>query len=253
MTLAADTEITVEVLNSMNVEQAPVDNRDHLAALGGIEGLAQKLGVNLETGLSTEQVLAMRKKFGTNEFPASPMKGYFELLFEALNDTTLIILIVAAGVSFVIDSVQHGIAEGWIEGGAIFIAVFLVSNITACNNYVKALQFRAIEQSTDDDERCSVFRESSINRINPRELVVGDIIVLQVCLCFRLSLPIASSSQGYLLTFFWSFDRLVTLSLLIVSYAIIMLCFLMNQISLARPKTVRNQRPKIASCYRLVS
>ena len=166
----------------MNVEQSPVDNKDHLELLGGIEGLAHKLNVNLETGLSDDQVIEMRSRFGTNDFPSSPMTGYCQLLFEALSDTTLIILLIAAAVSLIVDSVQEGIDEkhGWIEGGAIFIAVFLVSNITAGNNYVKALQFRTLEESTNDDERCSVFRDSTIRRINPKELVVGDVIVLQV-------------------------------------------------------------------------
>lgn len=170
----------------MNIEQAANDNRDRLTELGGVDGLAHKLGVNIETGLTNEQVLENRKKFGTNEFPATRMTGYCELLFEALNDTTLIILLVAAAVSFTIDSIQEGIDHGWIEGGAIFIAVFLVSNITAGNNYVKALQFRAIEQSTNEDERCSVYRDSAIQRINPRDLVVGDIIVLQVSVMLYL-------------------------------------------------------------------
>lgn len=166
----------------MNVEQSRKDNKEYLDSLGGIEGLASKLHVNLETGLNDDQVLEMRKRFGTNDFPSSPMTGYCELLFEALSDTTLIILLIAAAISIIVDSVQEGINEkhGWIEGGAIFIAVFLVANITAGNNYVKALQFRTLEESTNDDERCSVYRDRTIRRINPKELVVGDVIVLQV-------------------------------------------------------------------------
>lgn len=184
MATTSPTEITIEVLSQLNVEQSPVDNRDHLIALGGIEGLSKQLGVNLEAGLTDAQVLSLREKYGTNEFPESPMATYWELLLEALSDTTLLILLAAAAVSLVIDIIQEGPMEGWIQGGAIFIAVFLVSNITAANNYVKALQFRALEQSTADDERCSVFRENAIHRINPKELVVGDVIVLQVRLFF---------------------------------------------------------------------
>lgn len=69
---------------------------------------------------------------------------------------------------------------GWIEGAAIFVAVFLVSNISAFNDYNKELQFRALEASTQQDEKTSVFREGKAELIGPDELVVGDIIILQV-------------------------------------------------------------------------
>ena len=51
--------------------------------------------------------------------------------------------------------------------------------MTASNNYSKELQFRELEKSSQMDERCSVLRNGSVDRINPKELVVGDIIVLQ--------------------------------------------------------------------------
>ena len=68
----------------------------------------------------------------------------------------------------------------WIEGAAIFIAVFLVANISAGNDYSKELQFRALEATSAEDERVSVFRQGTIERINPMDCVVGDILVLQV-------------------------------------------------------------------------
>eukprot|EP00604_Paraphysomonas_vestita_P000027 CAMPEP_0174825842 /NCGR_PEP_ID=MMETSP1107-20130205/43165_1 /TAXON_ID=36770 /ORGANISM="Paraphysomonas vestita, Strain GFlagA" /LENGTH=444 /DNA_ID=CAMNT_0016057867 /DNA_START=347 /DNA_END=1679 /DNA_ORIENTATION=+ len=68
---------------------------------------------------------------------------------------------------------------GWIEGTAILVAVFLVALVTAGNNYTKELQFRALEKSSQRDERTSVLRDGSIERINPIDLVVGDIIILQ--------------------------------------------------------------------------
>ena len=108
----SSSEITIDVLNQLNVEQSPVDNRDHLNALGGIDGLSKKLGVNLETGLTDSQVLSLREKYGTNEFPESPMTTYWELLIDALSDTTLLILLAAAAVSLIIDIIQEGPEKG---------------------------------------------------------------------------------------------------------------------------------------------
>eukprot|EP00341_Mesodinium_pulex_P010529 CAMPEP_0116980412 /NCGR_PEP_ID=MMETSP0467-20121206/59060_1 /TAXON_ID=283647 /ORGANISM="Mesodinium pulex, Strain SPMC105" /LENGTH=194 /DNA_ID=CAMNT_0004674365 /DNA_START=96 /DNA_END=677 /DNA_ORIENTATION=+ len=120
----------------------------------------------------------MRSKFGPNSFPESPMSGFWELFFAAFLDTTLMILIAAAIVSLAIGIWEHG-AEGWIEGGAILIAVVLVAGVTAGNDYTKELQFRALEKSSQNDERCSVIRGGEIERINPIDLVIGDVILLQ--------------------------------------------------------------------------
>jgi Ca2+-transporting ATPase len=172
-------EVTQSLLDSLNVEQGRDENRANLDKLGGAEKLCVLIGVNPTSGLTHDQVTIQRKKFGDNTFPESPMSSYFELLLGALSDTTLLILIAAAAVSLVIGILSHP-DNGWIEGTAIFIAVFLVSNISAGNDYTKQLQFKALEASSAEDERCSVLRAGTIERLNPKDLVVGDILVLQV-------------------------------------------------------------------------
>lgn len=167
------------ILDSLNVEQAREENKINLDKLGGVEALAKMLNVDLKTGVKHSQVLGLREKYGNNQFPASPMATFFELLFEALSDSTLIILVCAATVSLVIGVIEEP-AEGWIEGAAIFVAVFLVANISAMNDYSKELQFRKLEATSAEDERTSVFREGTIERINPMDVVVGDVLVLQV-------------------------------------------------------------------------
>ena len=148
-------------------------------ALGGLDVLASKLGVTIPKGLSVSQVLEMREKFGTNVFPESPMRSFLELFLDSFQDLILLILIAAAVVSLVVGMIEHH-ATGWIEGTAILIAVLIVATVTAGNNYTKELQFRALEKSSQIDERCSVMRGGVVERINPCDLVVGDLLVLQV-------------------------------------------------------------------------
>lgn len=166
------------LLDSMNVEQQRHENKKILEDIGGIDSLIKLVGVNIHNGLTQQQVLEMREKFGTNVFPESPMDSYLSMLLEALTDPTLIILICAATVSLIIGAISEP-DHGWIEGCAIFVAVFLVSNISAGNDYSKQLQFRALENSSAKDERTSVLRDGAIERINPNDIVVGDILVLQ--------------------------------------------------------------------------
>ena len=174
----ASSGVSQDILDSLNVEQSRETNKQALDGLGGTEGLAKMLGVDLHKGLTHAQAVKHREIYGPNVFPESPMPTFFELLIQALSDTTLLILVAAASVSLVIGFIEHP-EDGWIEGAAIFIAVFLVANISAGNDYKKGLQFKALEATSLKDERASVCREGSIERINPMDIVVGDVIVLQ--------------------------------------------------------------------------
>ena len=65
--------ITQRVLKSINIEQARDLNKTNLNDLGGLEGLAEKLGVSLQRGLTIEKVIELRNCFESNEFADSPM------------------------------------------------------------------------------------------------------------------------------------------------------------------------------------
>jgi magnesium-transporting ATPase (P-type) len=79
----------------------------------------------------------------------------------------------------IVNTISHP-DHGWVESTAIFIAIFLVSNFSAGNDYSKQLQFRALEASSSEGDRCSVLREGVIERIHPNDCVVGDLLLLQV-------------------------------------------------------------------------
>ena len=172
-------ELTQVDLDNFNVAQNRVENRSYLDGIGGPDMLIRMLGVSVENGLSSDQVLKSRIKFGSNTMPSSRTTGYLSLLFTALHDRTLLVLIAAATVSWIIGYLEDP-KIGWIEGTAIFIAVFLVSNISAFNDYNKELQFRALEKSSQNDQKSSVLRNARRELVSPDELVVGDILVLQV-------------------------------------------------------------------------
>lgn len=172
-------EVTVKLLASLNVSQSATENKLHLDDYGGPEYLAKNMNVNSKSGLMREQVPHQKRIFGANFFPDSPMESYWSLLLEALSDSTLVILMIAAVVSLVIGTYQDPVV-GWVEGAAILIAVFAVSSISAGNDYSKQLQFRDLEKNSAKDEEISILRESNIDRYPITDVVVGDIIVLTV-------------------------------------------------------------------------
>ena len=74
-----------------------------MANRGGLPGLAAQLGSDVKSGVSTqgEGLLAIEQRqsvFGQNRFKEMPQKSFFFLLWENLQDPTLILLMIAAAV-----------------------------------------------------------------------------------------------------------------------------------------------------------
>lgn len=164
-------------LDEINKPQQADLNSQCINDKGGVKWLLSAIGVDAATGLSDEQLAERKEKFGVNTLPEKPMKGFLTLFFEAFSDFTIMILICAAVVSLAI-GIWEEPHEGWIEGTAILIAVFIVANVTAGNDYTKELQFRALEESSKRDVKVLVRRNDATSQINPEGLTVGDIIEL---------------------------------------------------------------------------
>lgn len=68
---------------------------------GGTEGLCRRLKTDPNQGIpqNDEELERRRAFYGRNEIPPHPPKGFLTLVWEALQDVTLIILLVSAIVS----------------------------------------------------------------------------------------------------------------------------------------------------------
>ena len=127
-----------------------------LAEYEGVEGLMGHLEVNLKTGLLADsQDLARRRAaFGTNVIPATPPKSFIALCFDAIQDKTLIILMIAAVISIILGvTVEHDKQIAWIDGAAIFSAVVIVVLVTAANDWTKERQFRGLQKKLESDSK----------------------------------------------------------------------------------------------------
>ena len=68
---------------------------------GGVFGLAARLKTNIINGIIGDEndIKKRMAVFGKNEIPSKPPKSFLQLVFHALKDTTLVILIVCAFIS----------------------------------------------------------------------------------------------------------------------------------------------------------
>ncbi|KAL9224728.1 hypothetical protein vseg_000737 [Gypsophila vaccaria] len=156
-------------------------NLSALQQLGAAPGLAKMLKSNLEKGISgSEQDLLERKNvFGSNTYPRKKGQSFFRFVWEACQDLTLIILMVASVASLALGIKTEGIKEGWHDGGSILFAVLLVIVVTAISDYKQSLQF----QNLNEEKRnihVEVIRGGRRTEISIFDIVVGDVMPLKI-------------------------------------------------------------------------
>jgi P-type Ca2+ transporter type 2C len=98
------------------------------------------------------------------------------MFIESFEDTTIIVLVIAAVISLAVGMYEDP-KKGWLEGCAILFSVMLVAVVTATNNYNKEQQFRKLN-AIKDDGKIGVLRDGKVHDHPIREILVGDIIVL---------------------------------------------------------------------------
>ncbi|CAF1705252.1 unnamed protein product [Brassica oleracea] len=176
-TSAGNFDIDLEKLVSMTRNQ----NMSNLQQLGGVKGVAEKLKSNLEQGIEEDEkeVTDRKNAFGSNTYPKKKGKSFYMFLWEAWQDLTLIILIIAAVTSLALGIKTEGLKEGWLDGGSIAFAVLLVIMVTAVSDYRQSLQF----QNLNDEKRniqLEVMRGGRTVKISIYDVVVGDVIPLRI-------------------------------------------------------------------------
>ena len=86
-----------------NYRQSPdVNFPNTMNEIGGSEGLMQKLKTTADGGIRVDSMESRQEAFGPNSMPVKPPPTYLELCWEALQDATLVMLIIAAVVSLVL-------------------------------------------------------------------------------------------------------------------------------------------------------
>jgi len=172
--------VTVTQLRSlMESRETKLESIGVLNELGGVQQLAHSLNTNLHKGISDDaEAHAKRVEvFGANTFPEPPLASIFELMWEAVQDPTLIILMVAAFVSLPVGVIFEDPKTGWIEGTAILVSVCIVVLVSSVNDYQKERQFRDLNKTTKDI-KIKVIRNGREENVSIRDVVVGDVVKL---------------------------------------------------------------------------
>ena len=126
-------------------------------------------------GISSNQVEALRAKYGENVLTPPQRKSVWRLYVEKYNDPIIKILLVAASISLALAFVNGE----YMEVVGIFVAIFLATTI---GFYFELDASRRFDELTalGEEQPVRVIRNGQVQLIARREVVVGDVVLLEV-------------------------------------------------------------------------
>ena len=134
------------------------------------------MNTNIQTGLTTVEVEQSRAAHGSNQLTPPEHDPWWVQLLEKFTDPLIVILMVAAVISFIPVIFVPG--HSWIESAGIVGAVFLATTVGFINEYKANKEFDILNK-VNDVTPVRAIRNGQHVQIPKNELVVGDIVLLE--------------------------------------------------------------------------
>lgn len=132
------------------------------------------MNINNKKGLSLEEVIKSRNKYGSNKLTVKKKHTIFSMIIESLNDPIIKILLIALCVKILFLFKDSNIYETL----GIAIAVFLASFISVLSEYGSEKAFERLSEE-NSSYKVKVIRDSKKCVIPVDEVVVGDVVYLE--------------------------------------------------------------------------
>ncbi len=122
----------------------------------------------LEKGLTEEEVLELRKKYGTNELASEKKENFFVKIIHIICEPMFLLLIIAATIYFILGEPRDGIIMLIFVVGIILIDIMQEWKTDKTLNALKDLS----------EPKITVLRDNKKVEISSKELVPGDIMFI---------------------------------------------------------------------------
>lgn len=140
-----------------------------------VKECVKQLGADPKNGLTQSQAEKRRKQFGSNELEPPKRPGLLRRFFAQFSDFMVIILLVAAAVSFVTSALQHD--SDYIDSIIILAIVFVNAVIGMIQESRAEKAIDALKQLSSPKAR--VLRDGKLLDLDAALLVPGDVVELQ--------------------------------------------------------------------------
>ena len=143
--------------------------------------LLEYYDLQIERGLSRDQVNRNRSVYGENKLPEEKEESYLKVFLKSFKEPIVIVLLGAVALSFfsaiysfqVVHDSQHG-KEALYEAIAIAILILINAFLGFWQEISARKNLNALKEM--NNRFVSVIREGSIEKIPANELVVGDLV-----------------------------------------------------------------------------
>lgn len=125
-------------------------------------------------GLTDEEVVESRKKYGSNNVDLKNENKFIKLFFDALGDPIIKIMLIALAIRFIL---MFRDAD-WYETLGMLISILLSSLISSLSEYGSNKAFARL-QSEYENIMVRVKRNNELTTVKCDDLVVGDIVYLE--------------------------------------------------------------------------
>lgn len=144
------------------------------------EELLAKTGTDSEKGLNPEQVEKSRSTYGTNSFVRQSHESLAKRIWDASTEPMLVMLIFAAIITLAVNITRYftGGEYNFLECVGIFAAIALSVVITIITEGKSAKAFEALNK-INEDTLIKVIRNGEPQLITQKEIVMGDIIMIE--------------------------------------------------------------------------
>lgn len=126
-------------------------------------------------GLTEQEVLASKEKFGDNQITEQATEGFFDKLKDNFGDPMIKILCVALIINVIFAFMGQ---TEWYEPVGIAIAVILATFVSTFSEYRNENAFQKLQEEASRI-MCKVYRNNEVTEISINDIVVGDWILLQ--------------------------------------------------------------------------
>ena len=135
--------------------------------------MSQKMNENHLNGLTDQEVIDSRQKYGENLLTPPKRPSIWKLYLEKFQDPVIRVLLVAAVFSLIISIIENEYAETI----GIFFAIFLATGIGFYFEYDANKKFDLLN-AVGEETPVTVIRNGKVKEIPRKEIVVGDIVIL---------------------------------------------------------------------------
>ena len=157
------------------------EERTFKSSFKSVENIAKKImRTDIDKGLdmnNNDDINWRKQYFGENDYILNSKSTFLSFLIISLDDFTIKLLLFFSIILIIINSSEEGIKEGYKEGFLLIIHILIYIFLTSWNDYNLYKKTLNIEKKTKL-KKCKVIRNNKLQIISNKNLLVGDILVL---------------------------------------------------------------------------